>query len=68
MAEVQRKPAEQTSIRVHSSDRLLLSKLAGLRDVGIADLLAGREVQTFFRGLLAAELAKETKALAGGKA
>jgi len=67
MAEVREKPAEQTSIRINSSDRLMLSKLAGLRDVGIADLLASRDVQTFFRNLLAAELAKETKALAGAK-
>lgn len=67
MAEVREKPAEQTSIRINSSDRLMLSKLAGLRDVGIADLLASRDVQTFFRHLLVAELAKETKALAGSK-
>jgi CelD/BcsL family acetyltransferase involved in cellulose biosynthesis len=67
MAEVREKPAEQTSIRINSSDRLMLSKLAGLRDVGIADLLASRDVQTFFRHLLVAELAKETKALAGAK-
>jgi len=67
MAEVREKPAEQTSIRINSSDRLMLSKLAGLRDVGIADLLASRDVQMFFRHLLVAELAKETKALAGAK-
>lgn len=67
MAEV-REPAKQTSIRVETADRLTFSKLASLRDVGMAELFASRDVRSFFRGLLAAELAKESKALAGGKA
>lgn len=67
MAEVREKTPDQTSIRINRNDRLMLSKLAGLRDVAIADLFAARDVQTFFRHLLVAELAKETKALAGAK-
>ncbi|HYH65421.1 MAG TPA: hypothetical protein VD866_12060 [Urbifossiella sp.] len=67
MADVQEKTADQTTIRINRNDRLMLSKLAGLRDVGIAELFASRDVQTFFRHLLVAELAKETKALAGAK-
>lgn len=67
MAKVHEKPVHQTTIRISLSDRQMLSKIAAIRDIGMADLFAGRDVQTFFRNLLAAELAKETKALAGAK-
>jgi CelD/BcsL family acetyltransferase involved in cellulose biosynthesis len=58
---------EFASLKVEADDRTTIMKLASLRDTTIANLFASDDVRRFFRGLLSAELARETKRISGTK-